>query len=208
MCACCIYFCTADLRTSVHDIYNCLRMARGYSPAMRATCFEVDAAFITSFVCASGSRQRCSNTRQRHGWPLLRRAGPYAGWRLPFVIVAVPTLLLALLMLLTAEEPPRGVTEAALQVPLTSSASIRLLWSNSLYVCVGVGIARPGPSWTSSASAPRLGLDAHPDLDRSPCPRFNPSPCPRPEHHRPRRGACRRLSTMLDCGHSRAICLA
>ena len=42
--------------------------------------------------------------------------GPYAGWRLPFVIVAVPTLLLALLMLLTAEEPPRGVTEAALQV--------------------------------------------------------------------------------------------
>ncbi len=43
-------------------------------------------------------------------------AGPYAGWRLPFVIVAVPTLLLALLMLLTAEEPPRGVTEAALQV--------------------------------------------------------------------------------------------
>ena len=43
-------------------------------------------------------------------------AGPYAGWRVPFVIVAVPTLLLAMLMLVTAEEPPRGVTEAALQV--------------------------------------------------------------------------------------------
>ncbi len=32
------------------------------------------------------------------------------------MIVAVPTLLLATLMLVTAEEPPRGVTEAALQV--------------------------------------------------------------------------------------------
>ena len=42
-------------------------------------------------------------------------AGPYFGWRVPFVIVAIPTIALAALMLLTAEEPPRGVTEAALQ---------------------------------------------------------------------------------------------
>ena len=71
------------------------------------------------------SWQQCPATASSHS---ARCAGPYAGWRLPFVIVAVPTLLLAVLMLLTAEEPPRGVTEAALQVrPLALNLTLSLI---------------------------------------------------------------------------------
>lgn len=41
--------------------------------------------------------------------------GSSIGWRWPFVIVAVPSIALATVMLLTTEEPPRGATEQALQ---------------------------------------------------------------------------------------------
>lgn len=41
-------------------------------------------------------------------------AGSSIGWRWPFVIVAVPSIVLALVMVLTTEEPQRGVTEQAL----------------------------------------------------------------------------------------------
>eukprot|EP00887_Chlorella_sp_A99_P001012 scaffold5.g1012.t1 len=42
--------------------------------------------------------------------------GPAIGWRWPFVIVAMPAVLLAVVMLVTVPEPQRGGTEAALQV--------------------------------------------------------------------------------------------
>lgn len=44
-------------------------------------------------------------------------AGPKLGWRWPFVLVAAPSMLVSLAMLLTVPEPQRGVTEPALQVP-------------------------------------------------------------------------------------------
>lgn len=40
--------------------------------------------------------------------------GPRYGWRLPFVIVAVPALLCVGLIAATVSEPPRGMSEAAL----------------------------------------------------------------------------------------------
>ena len=43
-------------------------------------------------------------------------AAPYIGWRWPFIIVAAPAILMAFLMILTVPEPPRGVTEDAIQV--------------------------------------------------------------------------------------------
>jgi predicted MFS family arabinose efflux permease len=41
-------------------------------------------------------------------------AGPSSGWRLPFVLVSAPAILLAFLMLFTTEEPLRGGMESAL----------------------------------------------------------------------------------------------
>lgn len=43
-------------------------------------------------------------------------AGPITNWRWPFVIVALPSLLVTGAMLATTQEPPRGITEPALQV--------------------------------------------------------------------------------------------
>ena len=43
-------------------------------------------------------------------------AGPSTNWRWPFVIVALPSLLVTAVMLVTVQEPPRGITEPALQV--------------------------------------------------------------------------------------------
>lgn len=58
-------------------------------------------------------RARCAPADPRR--PSRPRAGPSIGWRWPFVIVALPAIGVATLMLLTTEEPTRGVTEAALQ---------------------------------------------------------------------------------------------
>ncbi len=41
--------------------------------------------------------------------------GPAMGWRLPFIIVALPNFALCLLFLLTVKEPARGVTEESLR---------------------------------------------------------------------------------------------
>ena len=41
--------------------------------------------------------------------------GPGHGWRLPFILVAVPGIALNLLYLVVAREPPRGAHEASLQ---------------------------------------------------------------------------------------------
>jgi predicted MFS family arabinose efflux permease len=38
------------------------------------------------------------------------------GWRWPFVLVAMPAILAAILMILTTREPERGATEDALKV--------------------------------------------------------------------------------------------
>jgi predicted MFS family arabinose efflux permease len=41
--------------------------------------------------------------------------GPWLGWRWPFVIVAIPSTLCAIIMYATTEEPERGSTERAFQ---------------------------------------------------------------------------------------------
>lgn len=43
-------------------------------------------------------------------------AGPATNWRWPFVIVALPSLVVTGVMLAVVHEPPRGITEPALQV--------------------------------------------------------------------------------------------
>jgi predicted MFS family arabinose efflux permease len=40
--------------------------------------------------------------------------GPATNWRVPFVIMAAPSLLLALLLIFTVQEPPRGGTAKVL----------------------------------------------------------------------------------------------
>lgn len=51
--------------------------------------------------------------------------GPVLGWRAPFVFVSVPTVLLAIVMVLTTEEPQRGLSEASLIDHLKSDASFQ-----------------------------------------------------------------------------------
>lgn len=41
--------------------------------------------------------------------------GPWLGWRAPFVCVAIPALLLALLLVLSTRDPPRGACEEGLE---------------------------------------------------------------------------------------------
>lgn len=49
-------------------------------------------------------------------------AGPAANWRWPFVIVALPSLFVTGMMLALVQEPPRGITEPALQVKIYAEA--------------------------------------------------------------------------------------
>eukprot|EP00798_Chlamydomonas_sp_ICE-L_P009776 gene9778-7658_t len=41
--------------------------------------------------------------------------GPATNWRMPFVVISIPSILAALIMWFTTDEPPRGVCEEALQ---------------------------------------------------------------------------------------------
>eukprot|EP00798_Chlamydomonas_sp_ICE-L_P021214 gene21214-28123_t len=41
--------------------------------------------------------------------------GPATNWRMPFVVISIPSILAAVLMWFTTKEPPRGVCEEALQ---------------------------------------------------------------------------------------------
>jgi MFS family permease len=56
--------------------------------------------------------------------------GPGMGWRLPFIIVAVPNFFLCALMLLTVKEPVRGVTEESLRDLIEKGAAYtgRINW--------------------------------------------------------------------------------
>lgn len=58
-------------------------------------------------------------------------AGPAWGWRSPFVVVAIPTLILAVVVWFTVPEPERGITEAALQV--CSPACSQILLARALH---------------------------------------------------------------------------
>ena len=49
-------------------------------------------------------------------------AGPTLGWRLPFIVVAVPNLFISVLFLLIAREPGRGSAEKELQAALAGGA--------------------------------------------------------------------------------------
>ncbi len=49
------------------------------------------------------------------GQALSGAVGPATNWRVPFVVVAAPSLLVAVVMQLTTREPPRGAFEEALQ---------------------------------------------------------------------------------------------
>jgi hypothetical protein len=49
--------------------------------------------------------------------------GPATNWRLPFVLVAIPAVLLALVMVLTTSDPPRGAFEVALQAGMGEGLS-------------------------------------------------------------------------------------
>ncbi len=46
--------------------------------------------------------------------------GPQVGWRIPFIIVAVPALIMAFIVLFTVEDPPRGQQEQALMRAVAS----------------------------------------------------------------------------------------
>jgi predicted MFS family arabinose efflux permease len=62
--------------------------------------------------------------------------GPHTGWRWPFVVVAVPAVLVAAIMVLTAEEPPRGMAEVAVREECAADAGFvyneKLSWSKAL----------------------------------------------------------------------------
>ena len=78
--------------------------------------------------------------------------GPRLGWRAPFAIVALPSAAVALLMLLTTRDPPRGRTELALaeryesgegfayEERLTWAKVGRLLRTPTNLACIGQGI--------------------------------------------------------------------
>jgi MFS family permease len=60
-------------------------------------------------------------------------------WRVPFVLVGVPSVLAATLMLWTTSDPHRGATDAALQEAYADNASYeyseRLTWKKFVRLC-------------------------------------------------------------------------
>lgn len=57
--------------------------------------------------------------------------GPATNWKVPFVVMAAPSLALAIVLLATAKEPPRGAFEEALsgQLAAGEAYSETVSWS-------------------------------------------------------------------------------
>jgi predicted MFS family arabinose efflux permease len=51
--------------------------------------------------------------------------GPATNWRVPFVIMAAPSLLLALLLIFAVQEPPRGGEGRLLRFVVLSAVVVR-----------------------------------------------------------------------------------
>lgn len=76
---------------------------------------------VSALVSALGSSQQRSQREHWHG------AGAKIGWRWPFVIVAVPAILSALVMILTTREPKHGMAEEALAVSHPPPPSFQII---------------------------------------------------------------------------------
>jgi hypothetical protein len=90
--AACLNVCVANMSVcSWHPAYIT-------DPAVSQTCHAVT---LFSMGAANGAlRQMVAGL-----------LGPATNWRLPFLVMAAPTLLLAFLLLATVKEPPRGGKE-------------------------------------------------------------------------------------------------
>jgi predicted MFS family arabinose efflux permease len=75
------------------------------------------------------------------GWLLGGWIFYWLGWRLTFVIVGVPGLLLALLVALTVREPPRGANEGGGGAPLPFRDALQHLLRQRSYVWLQAGSA-------------------------------------------------------------------
>lgn len=102
--------------------------------------------------------------------PAFRVAGPALGWRWPFVIVSVPSCLVAGVMLWVCREPARGGTEAALREQFEVGGGppwvTLVAWAHVRRMCCSQHVLLapllPCPKavllpWTGPTSAPLAG---------------------------------------------------
>ena len=101
------------------------------------------------------------------GW-----VGEYFGWRMAFLVVGFPGILLALIFFLTIKEPPRGYSEPGgiparkKEVPLKQT--LQFMWklnsfrhmafAGSLHAFVGYGVALFLPSFFTGSLITRFGV--------------------------------------------------
>ncbi|KAG1670543.1 hypothetical protein FOA52_015408 [Chlamydomonas sp. UWO 241] len=89
-------------------------------------------AFVSAFI------QAAAGAGVFLGQMLAAWLGPATGdWRVPFVVVAVPSLCASVLMLVTCSEPPRGACEEALQ-DLHDEGTVyteQITWRKAWEVC-------------------------------------------------------------------------
>ncbi|CAL8462663.1 g2196 [Coccomyxa elongata] len=74
-----------------------------------------DLFYVTQRANVAAGVQVATGVGFAAGQAIAGFVGPHAGWRWPFVIVALPAILAAFLMVLTTKEPERGATEDALK---------------------------------------------------------------------------------------------
>lgn len=77
--------------------------------SLLADLFKTDARVMASMVVVT-----CTGAGLGVGQTLAGTAG--LGWRTPFALIGVPSVLIATLMWFTTKDPPRGRAEEALQV--------------------------------------------------------------------------------------------
>lgn len=86
-------------------------------------------------------------------------AGSSIGWRWPFVIVAVPSIVAAVVMVLTTDEPPRGVTEHALHQAFEVGTCLQGL-HNQYWQCSQAHCPCSGPQLCAATRLLQLGWGA------------------------------------------------
>ncbi|CAG9464093.1 unnamed protein product [Pedinophyceae sp. YPF-701] len=84
-------------------------------------CFPLAFSLLSDLVpaqhrpLASSAVQLSTGAGLAVGQAIAGFLGPWVGWRVPFVVVGIPSVALAALMLLTVREPARGAVEPCVQ---------------------------------------------------------------------------------------------
>lgn len=138
--------CTPPAQSLIADYFRPTSRATAVSIyALGVPLGSMFAAVFGGFVAGNLDGPDVANLFNSWGWAWAANALDWEnieGWRVAFVLVGLPGLLIAIAVKMTVKEPPRGYTDPAVlqgQAKVGFGEALAILWSKPAYIHVVLG---------------------------------------------------------------------